>query len=144
MAALRFTVSTANVCFKTVTLHERNTCAFLAGRKKRAMGSIRVLIDLIGVIFFVVGLFLLMGSCALCGHAAGHLSLWFGASLLAAGAIICRAANRRTCPECAERVKFAALKCEHCGHTFATTEHGQQTSISQPFYKLGVAEEKTL
>ena len=79
-----------------------------------------------------VGLLFLVGSRVLREHPAGRVSFWFGASLFAAGAILCRVANLETSPQCADRVNFAALKCKHCSHEFAPQG---KSSLSEPFYK---------
>ena len=34
------------------------------------------------------------------------------------GLMLSRAATRKTCPQCSERIKYAATVCRYCGHTF--------------------------
>jgi ribosomal protein L37AE/L43A len=86
------------------------------------------------MLIFIGGLFFLLASCLFLGTPglAGGFSFWVGIGLMAVGWFISDSANKKTCPQCAERVKYEAKKCRHCGHEFAAAA---RSSVSEPFYK---------
>ena len=79
----------------------------------------RILADIVGIILFVFGIMIAVGSCMVSSQVmgAGGMSL-FGAGLIVVGYLICRAAGRKACQSCAESIKAAALKCRYCGQEF--------------------------
>lgn len=79
-----------------------------------------VLLCIFGVLLIVVGFF---GAALLPLPLAGFggLLFWFGTAALVVGILISRTASRKKCPQCAESVKLAALKCKHCGAELAMT-----------------------
>jgi len=83
----------------------------------------RTLADIFAGMVVVVGILLLLGALVTVGHPSGFAStlFWVGLFLLAGGIMIARSAGRKTCPQCAERVKYEAKKCRHCGHDFSPT-----------------------
>lgn len=85
----------------------------------------RGLFDFIGGAMAVFGVLFMLASLGMpgAGVGGGGTIFLFGLCLTAAGLIVCRTANRKTCPQCAEAVKYSALKCKHCG-----SEWSQQAS----------------
>ena len=92
----------------------------------------RTLADIFGMLVFVLGILLFMLSCLGPPHIGNSMFFWSGLILMAGGWVICHGANRKTCPQCAERVKVAAIKCKHCGHEFGPPP---RSPASEPFYK---------
>ena len=92
----------------------------------------RTLADIFGMLVFAAGLLCFFLSCVGPTHAANPMLFWAGIALMAGGVVVCHGANRKTCPQCAERVKYEAKKCRHCGHEFAAAA---RASVSEPYYK---------
>lgn len=91
----------------------------------------RALAGVIGIVFWAGGI--IMICAVVLGEARGSGALLaLGAALLITGVIISRSATHKTCPQCAERVRYEALKCKHCGHEFASKT---ASTTSEPFYK---------
>lgn len=68
-----------------------------------------------GVLLIVLGLFdAVLPVPAL----VGAVFFWPGFVLLITGMRISRGSSRKTCLQCAERVKFNAVKCRYCGYEF--------------------------
>jgi hypothetical protein len=92
----------------------------------------RKLADLFGAALVALGILLIAAGYFLYhAHPAGFASFWLGMPLVIIGAITSSAASKKTCPQCAERVRAKALKCRHCRHQFAQSAG----SLSTPFYK---------
>ena len=73
----------------------------------------------------IFGAILIIGSVLLfvAAFALPHAPVGFVVSLavvsLVIGIALDYSADRKTCPQCAEKIKNKALVCHHCGHTFA-------------------------
>jgi hypothetical protein len=94
----------------------------------------RALFDIAGGLTVALGIFMTLGGCVVGSiNSGGYIMFWFGIALIVVGMIVCSAAGKKTCPKCAESVKYKALKCKHCGHEFGAPEAAAK--ISEPFYK---------
>jgi hypothetical protein len=69
---------------------------------------------LLGSAFF----FLAAVACSTLSDGPAGFSLILGIVMLIIGLMLSRAATRKTCPQCSERIKLAATVCRYCGHTF--------------------------
>jgi hypothetical protein len=82
---------------------------------------VRALANIIGIVSWAGGIIMILYALVL-GEASGSGALIFvGAALLITGTIIYRSATSKKCPRCAEREKYEAFKCKHCGHEFVST-----------------------
>ncbi|MDP2603467.1 MAG: zinc ribbon domain-containing protein [Deltaproteobacteria bacterium] len=81
----------------------------------------RTIADIFGIAILVFGILALVASCVGPMHAANPILFWWGIAMVALGWFISHNAVRKTCPQCAERVKYEAKKCRHCGFDFSPT-----------------------
>jgi hypothetical protein len=51
--------------------------------------------------------------------------------LTGVGGAFYKAARRKICPQCADKVPYKTLQCKHCGHQFPEQKSG---GPFQPFY----------
>ena len=68
-------------------------------------------------LIFSVGIMVTVVSCVLgsvVGSGAGGVP-FIGITLMTIGAVLWRKTSTKACPECAERVKYQARKCQYCG-----------------------------
>ena len=75
------------------------------------------LAQLAAKLVFCVGLMITVVSCVLGSvvkSGAGGVP-FMGITLMAIGAVLWRKTSTKVCPECAERVKSQARKCQYCG-----------------------------
>ena len=92
----------------------------------------RAFADIIAIVIAGFGLLFMLAGWLVAGTGAGGFVFILGLIMLAVGVIVSRSVSRKTCPQCADRVKYEALKCKHCGHEFVAPA---RSSISEPFYK---------
>ena len=68
-------------------------------------------------LFFCAGIMITVVSCVLgsvVGSGTGKVP-FMGIILMTIGAVLWRKTSTKVCPACAERVKYQARKCQHCG-----------------------------
>jgi len=92
----------------------------------------RTLADIFAGMLFFAGLLITAAGFLTVWHPVGGVFFWAGVALMIAGILIYRVSGRKTCPQCAERVKYEAKKCKHCGSELAAPP---RSSASAPFYK---------
>jgi len=73
-----------------------------------------------GFILLLVSAFLFLAAvvCSTLSDGPAGLSTVLGIVMFIIGLMLSRAATRKTCPQCSERIKYAANVCGYCGHTF--------------------------
>lgn len=74
-------------------------------------------LQLLGKLVLCVGIMLTVVSCVL-GSVAGTGTggaPFMGIALIIGGGVLWHRSSNKTCPSCAERVKYQARKCPHCG-----------------------------
>ena len=81
---------------------------------------IRTIVGIFGGLLVAAGVFGIFSGCVLIStnRNGGGSALVFGLAALLIGWLIIHASDRKTCPQCAEKVKYEAKKCKHCGHMF--------------------------
>jgi len=92
----------------------------------------RTLADIFAGMLFFAGLLITAAGFLTVWHPVGGVFFWAGVALMIAGILIYRVSGRKTCPQCAERVKYEAKKCKHCGSELAAPP---RSSASAPVYK---------
>jgi Uncharacterised protein family UPF0547 len=80
----------------------------------QTMARIFGFILLLGSAFF----FLAAVACSTLSDGPAGFSLILAVVMFIIGLMLSRAATRKTCPQCSERIKYAATVCRYCGQTF--------------------------
>ena len=82
---------------------------------------IRTFVACIGGCLVAYAFFGIGSGCLLISthRSGGDFALVSGLIALVIGWLIIRTSGRKHCPECAEKVKYEAKKCKHCGSVFA-------------------------
>jgi hypothetical protein len=78
-----------------------------------------IVLCIAGVLGIFAGVVFLVDTPNNIGRGLGAPLFWSGLVILVLGVILSRTASRKTCPQCAERVKLEANKCRHCGQDFS-------------------------
>ena len=86
---------------------------------RSAIHEIEAARSIIGIVIWALGILATIGGCLISAAVqGGGLVVWLGLGMTVAGWLISYSASNKTYPECAERVKYEALKCPDCGHEF--------------------------
>jgi len=80
----------------------------------QTMARIFGFILLLGSAFF----FLAAVACSTLSDGPAGLSLILAVVMFIIGLMLSRAGTRKICPQCSERIKYAANVCGYCGYTF--------------------------
>lgn len=75
------------------------------------------ILQLLAKLIFCVGIMVTVVSCVLgsaVGSGAGGVP-FMGIVLMIGGGLLWLRSSTKACPGCAERVKYQARKCQHCG-----------------------------
>lgn len=94
---------------------------------------LRSLVDILGLLIFLVG-FCATVIGLLTAETIGavtSVAVWGGVVMMLFGWLIGHNASTKACPACAERVKYKAAKCKHCGSDLTVAKD----SAAAPSYK---------
>jgi len=75
------------------------------------------LTQLLSKLIFCVGIMITAVSCVLASAVGSGFGSgpFIGIALMILGAVLWQKTSTNVCPGCAERVKYHARKCQHCG-----------------------------
>ena len=106
LAPLSIPIARKNLVFYNWRGHTRNLMQTMA----RIFGFTLLLSS---VFFFLAAV-----ACSTLSDGPAGLSIILGIVMFTIGLMLSRAAIRKTCPQCSERIKYAATVCHYCGQTF--------------------------
>jgi len=82
-----------------------------------------------GVLIALAGAITTLGGCLLGATLPrGGIIFYLGMAMVVLGWMISNAATKKTCPQCAELVKYKAMKCKHCGYEFGPLPRSQSAA----------------